>query len=152
MIWSSYYLFKGDKSKVKDEEISVYSCWDDMLEDADDQPEIKRLVNIVINHKTHTYSKALDMLIEDSKKPFIKYNVLLTTAHKSKGMEWKQVKIHSDFNCEVITLEKGMEKYNQQEVNLFYVACTRAINTLELPFEFLHAYDIDLNLKEVEET
>lgn len=151
MIWSSYYLFKGDKSKVKDEEISVYSCWDDMLEDADDQPEIKRLVNIVNNHKTHTYSKALDMLIEDSKKPFIKYDVLLTTAHKSKGMEWEQVKIHSDFNCEVITLEKGMEKYNQQEVNLFYVACTRAVNKLELPFEFLHTYDIDLNLKELEE-
>ena len=143
MINSSYALFKGDSTNVKDDEIAVYATWSEMLEDAKDNPEIKRLTDIVINNKTFMYTKALDSLIKDvkSNKP---YDVLLTTAHKSKGMEWENVIIDDDFNVETILKSVGDEGYNQQEVNLFYVACTRAIKNLQLPKDFLVEYDYAL--------
>ena len=143
MINSSYALFKGDNTNIKDDEIAVYATWSEMLDDAKDNPEIKRLTDIVINHKTFTYIKALDSLIKDikSNKP---YDVLLTTAHKSKGMEWSNVIIADDFNTETILKSVGDGGYNQQEVNLFYVACTRAINTLQLPKDFLEEYQYSL--------
>ena len=143
MINSSYALFKGDNTNIKDDEIAVYATWSEMLDDAKDNPEIKRLTDIVINHKTFTYTKALDSLIKDikSNKP---YDVLLTTAHKSKGMEWSNVIIADDFNTETILKSVGDSGYNQQEVNLFYVACTRAVNTLQLPKDFLEEYQYSL--------
>lgn len=101
MINSSYALFKEDNANIKDDEIAVYATWSEMLDDAKDNPEIKRLTDIVLNHKTFTYTKALDTLIKDSKsnKP---YDIILTTAHKSKGMEWSNVIIADDFNTETI--------------------------------------------------
>ena len=143
MINSSYALFKGDNANIKDDEIAVYATWSEMLDDAKDNPEIKRLTDIILNHKTFTYTKALDALIKDSKsnKP---YDVLLTTAHKSKGMEWSNVIIADDFNTDTILKSVGDSGYNQQEVNLFYVACTRAINTLQLPKDFLDEYQFSL--------
>lgn len=143
MINSSYALFKQDNANIKDDEIAVYATWSEMLDDAKDNPEIKRLTDIVINHNTFTYIKALDTLIKDikSNKP---YDVLLTTAHKSKGMEWSNVIIADDFNTETILKSVGDSGYNQQEVNLFYVACTRAINTIQLPKDFLEEYQYSL--------
>lgn len=143
MINSSYALFKQDNTNIKDDEIAVYASWSEMLEDAKDNPEIKRLTDIVLNHKTFSYTKALDALIKDikSKKP---YDVLLTTAHKSKGMEWSNVIIADDFNIETILKSVGDSGYNQQEVNLFYVGCTRAINTIQLPQSFLDEYQYSL--------
>ena len=67
MINSSYALFKGDNANIKDDEIAVYATWSEMLDDAKDNPEIKRLTDIVINHNTFTYIKALDTLIKDIK-------------------------------------------------------------------------------------
>lgn len=143
MINSSYALFKQDNTNIKDDEIAVYATWSEMLDDAKDNPEIKRLTDIIINHNTFTYVKALDTLIKDSKsnKP---YDIILTTAHKSKGMEWSNVIIADDFNTETILKSVGDSGYNQQEVNLFYVACTRAINTIQLPKDFLEEYQYSL--------
>jgi superfamily I DNA/RNA helicase len=150
MINSSYALFKEDNANIKDDEIAVYATWSEMLDDAKDNPEIKRLTDIVLNHKTFTYTKALDTLIKDSKsnKP---YDIILTTAHKSKGMEWSNVIIADDFNTETILKSVGDSGYNQQEVNLFYVACTRAINTIQLPKDFLEEYQYSLEELENEQ-
>ena len=51
-------------------------------------------------------------------------------------MEWLDVKIADDFKIDVIT-SNNSETFDQQEVNLFYVACTRAINNLQLPSEYV---------------
>ena len=139
LINSSQALFNKEGSNIKDDEIAVYATWTEMLEDTKDNPEIKRLVDIVLQRKVYTYIKALDSLIKNSKVNS-SYDVLLTTAHKSKGMEWSNVIIADDFNIETVLKKVGDDGYNQQEVNLFYVACTRAINTIELPTEFYQEY------------
>ena len=143
MINSSHALFKGDNANIKDDEIALYASWEEMLEDAKENPEIKRLTNIVLSNKVHMYIRALDSLIKT--KSSTTYDVLLTTAHKSKGMEWDNVIIHDDFNIETILKTVGEEGYSQQEVNLFYVACTRAVKHLQLPKEFMLEYNEALN-------
>lgn len=59
--------------------------------------------------------------------------------------------IADDFNTETILKSVGDSGYNQQEVNLFYVACTRAINTIQLPKDFLEEYQYSLEELENEQ-
>lgn len=62
----------------------------------------------------------------------VKPDILITTAHKAKGLEWDIVELGDDFNTSEIK-PKGTEvnmpnvpKYNKEELRLFYVAITRA--------------------------
>lgn len=48
-------------------------------------------------------------------------------------MEWDNVVIASDFDLDLIFSDERL----QQEVNLFYVACTRAVKELYLDFTAL---------------
>ena len=45
-------LFLGDSKNVKDEDISLYGTWNDLLESLDEHVEYKRIVNIVLGN-TH---------------------------------------------------------------------------------------------------
>lgn len=54
------------------------------------------------------------------------HGTLYTTAHKSKGCEWKNVKLASDFRS------KDSPKWNEEEARLLYVATTRAIENLDI--------------------
>ena len=129
-------LYKGDMKNVKDETVVLYSTWEDFIENIKEHQEFKRMVNIVQSNKVKMYLDAL-VKMRDNKS---KYDVLLITAHKSKGMEWDTVVIADDFPMQNILLPKGEKGYLQQEVNLFYVACTRAIKGIRLPEDFYQAY------------
>ena len=48
-------------------------------------------------------------------------DVIVTTAHKAKGRQWNQVCLNDDF-----------KQNNWEELNIFYVALTRAICVLDL--------------------
>lgn len=125
-------LFLGDSKNVKDEDISLYGTWNDLLESLDEHVEYKRIVNIVLGNQTQRYLSALNKM----KKQSSDYDILLITAHKSKGMEWDNVIIGDDFPVETILKLQHEKGYNQQEINLFYVACTRAKLNIQLPTEF----------------
>ena len=65
-----------------------------------------------------------------SEKPV---EVEIVTAHKSKGKQWKRVRIYSDFNGPEISEEDGELKLpSPEETRLSYVAVTRAEEALEL--------------------
>lgn len=129
-------LHDGDLKNVKDDDIAIYSSWAEFCEVLEEVPEYKRLAAIVEEGLTYVYLRAVKQikLNKDS------YDILLTTGHKSKGMEWDNVVIADDFNPKWILVDKHSENYNQQEVNLFYVACTRAIKNLMIPAEFMTAF------------
>jgi superfamily I DNA/RNA helicase len=75
--------------------------------------------------------------------------VILTTAHKSKGREWPGVSLANDFRAQP---EKDPESdkdnptftVNPAETRLFYVAATRAINALQLPDWAYKAYGMQV--------
>ncbi len=132
---SAENIYKQNKGLVSDN-LAMYDTWQELVEASEDDRELKRLVSIVESGKTVRYLKALENL--SVKKDY--YDILLTTAHKSKGMEWNSAVVADDFPINTILKEQGEEGYNQQEVNLFYVACTRAINKLQLPLDFYKEY------------
>ena len=63
-------------------------------------------------------------------------DVILTTAHKSKGLEWNNIKIMGDFPS---FIEKGniisASSLKADEFNLVYVAMTRTKNRLRFDSE-----------------
>lgn len=132
---SAENLYRQNNAVISDN-LAMYDTWEELVEAAEDDRELKRLVDIVESSKTARYLKALDKL--SVKKDY--YDILLTTAHKAKGMEWSSVVIADDFPVDKILKNTNEDGYNQQEVNLFYVACTRAINKLQLPLDFYKEY------------
>jgi superfamily I DNA/RNA helicase len=100
--------------------------------------ELEMAIKMAEKYKGHLFD-----LYELAKSIYLnsdeRANIFLTTAHSAKGLEWDQVVLASDF-CPLFTLkkdlkEKGLKKQEiefefTQELNLYYVAMTRAKNTL----------------------
>ncbi len=53
-------------------------------------------------------------------------DVVLSTAHKSKGRQWSKVRLHTDF-------QSDPDKLGPEEYRLLYVAVTRAQHALDAP-------------------
>lgn len=121
LLESSLALFQEDLKKVKHDTILPYNSWQELLEESKHSLELKRLVKIVHNNLVWTYINALKKLQKRDGA-----DIILTTAHKSKGREWDQVILADDFPV------KADDNYPQEEVNLLYVAATRAILKLNI--------------------
>ena len=136
MLSSCVALHRGNNKGVFHEDIKRYSSWSDFMTDAAEDPELLRIAKVVESGKSKVYMDALEKIATistEAKGHAPHYDVLLTTAHKSKGKEWDSVIIGDDFDLKTILKSETEEGYDQQEVNLFYVACTRAISVLQLP-------------------
>lgn len=141
---SAEALYKFDFKNVKHEDIAPYSTWNELGIAADDDPELHRVQKVIESGKARAFIKSLQEVSTRNKA-----DIILTTAHKSKGQEWDNVIIAGDFPIKLILDPKEETTFWEQERNLFYVACTRAINSLELPQAFLNEYN--LYLEELED-
>ncbi len=99
--------------------------------------EIPRLVRLITE-------KALPPVLPDTNQPQRDRRVILSSAHRSKGMEFDNVKLADDFK-DVFDEEGKLIDFSRadqstmEEINLQYVAATRARKTLE-PGEGLQFY------------
>jgi len=118
---SAEALFQDDLHKVKHDLIIPYKHWSELVEEAKISPELKRITKIVEQNQTYVYINALKQL-----KRRDNADIILTTAHKSKGREWDQVVLADDFP------EVGEDGLAQEETNLLYVAVTRAVEKLNI--------------------
>jgi len=74
-----------------------------------------------------------------------KAEMIFSTVHRCKGMEYDEVHLVNDFMNEVklekLTKEKPAEELNQtklnEEINLLYVAITRAKNSIHIPEQLM---------------
>lgn len=125
MVDSVNALRRGDLDKVKHETVLPYASWEEFVECAESDPDAKRLLNIVVSGKANNIAYTLRM---HRNSPTAK--VTLTTAHKSKGLEWDQVIVANDFpsNYDKKGEWVGLE---ESERNLLYVAHTRCIKCLQ---------------------
>lgn len=120
MLYSAEALNKGDMSKVKHDAIVSYSDWEEFVEAAKDDIEVRRILNI--QRKYGSFWHVINTL-KGYVKP-AKSNIILTTAHKSKGLEWPVVVLGEDYKPAQQIWD------SQEETNLLYVASTRAIEVL----------------------
>ncbi|EAI3274736.1 ATP-dependent helicase, partial [Campylobacter jejuni] len=94
-------------------------------------------------------------LIKDIEKSCVKKqeqaDLILSTGHKSKGLEWNNVEIIDDF----LNIKQELEEREQitiakEELNLLYVAVTRAKNSLNINKDYLLEKDfIEKNLERI---
>ncbi|MEG8237909.1 MULTISPECIES: UvrD-helicase domain-containing protein [Acinetobacter] len=86
--------------------------------------DLTPVVTLIENHGTAYLINVITQLNQTKD-----YDCVVSTAHKSKGLEFSKVKIGDDFFWNE---KKKGALMNDAEARLFYVACTRAINVLDI--------------------
>ncbi|GAB2750469.1 UvrD-helicase domain-containing protein [Melaminivora jejuensis] len=132
------YLAQDQNEKIRDQFLRSFPSFEDFVNYSKEAKDIeaKRQIEIIFN-----YGGSLERLIEDIYKStesnLSKAEVILGTAHKSKGLTLDHVVLADDFpeliDHEGIPLEP--EELDRQEINLLYVAVTRTKHSLELNYE-----------------
>ncbi len=113
--------------EVKHEDVVIHSSWEDLLEEAQAVGgELKLLSGLVEKGNVEEVLNTLQVHSNPRKA-----HVILTTAHKSKGMEYEQVILADDF-MDVYDEDKNYITPSDMERNLLYVAATRAVKCLQL--------------------
>jgi F-box protein 18 (helicase) len=129
-------LANGVLSEIKDPLFKTFNTvksLEDYAATAQDK-EIQMLLGIV-----REYGKKLPEIVRQIKESAVEReedaDVVLTTAHRSKGKEFKQVILLNDFADFVDTKSVPIAVNTQeleQELNLLYVAFTRTMHAIEL--------------------
>lgn len=142
LLQSAIALFRGDLKGVKHDKILPYKEWEELIAEVKSDPELNRISKIVSEGKADRWIDILSAHV-NSKKPMVTF----TTAHKSKGREWDQVRIESDFKS--CYGEEGWTGLMTEEQNLLYVAVTRAIKVLEYNHTAQEYIDREKGVKEL---
>ena len=113
-------LYDKDMKRVKHPEVIGYDNFYDFMESVEHDPELKRIGILCKEGK----AEHILTILNNRRNPS-KADITLSTAHKSKGLEWDNVVLAEDFKA-------GLEfPVNDAERNLLYVAATRGRYILE---------------------
>jgi hypothetical protein len=108
-------------------DLIAFKTWGDVQEYVEDDSgsDLKVFVKLIDEYGVETVMDVANKAVEE------KYaDVIVSTAHKSKGREWSSVKIANDFREPMD--EDGMPTEPvKSECNLAYVSVTRAMNQLD---------------------
>ncbi len=145
LVDTARWLQQGGRppSQVHDD-LAAFRTWDEVRKaaEAGDDPKIKMLYGIVEDNGIPALNDLVDRLIAsgdkgDNRTP----DIIVTTAHKAKGMEWDKVKIGADFRGPRIDKDTGeVIMPSPEEMRLAYVAVTRAQKELD-PGSLAWVYD-----------
>ncbi|QYY33652.1 AAA family ATPase (plasmid) [Cupriavidus pinatubonensis] len=127
-----------------------FSSWQEFEDYGDEakDPEVKIIVELVDQYRHEIPQLVAELRANEEK--FDKFaDLVVATGHKAKGLEWDQVKLADDFtvlekaeqsmadlgraDAQVAMREDGTD----QELNLLYVAVTRAMKSCQLNSETL---------------
>ncbi|ECF5164054.1 ATP-dependent helicase [Salmonella enterica] len=105
-----------------------YRDYDEYLQIAEDTDDVEMKQAIFILDQFFPLPDRLNTLREQRVTTESNADVTVCTAHRSKGLEWDRVKLHDDF-ADILDPEMPDSK-RHDEINLMYVAATRARNIL----------------------
>jgi len=134
MILDIWKIWHGDAKMVQDSFLKRFRHFSELNEYAKDTEDRELQSRISIVEK---YRYEIPMLVNKIRMRAIdipkEADVLFTTVHKAKGLEFNEVKLHSDFTeLTVDQTLKDPSKIEPEEINILYVAVTRAKKKLEL--------------------
>lgn len=132
----TYNLFSGQSERIKSPHLKAFSDFDtaEQFAEMSDDKELKSLINVVKRHTSRL--PGLISKLKQADTPEASHaDVSLTTAHKSKGLEWEQVRLTDDYMTLMDQYKKPrkIDFSEGEDVNILYVAVTRAQKTLQ-PF------------------
>ncbi|ASG86863.1 UvrD-helicase domain-containing protein [Salmonella enterica] len=105
-----------------------YRDYDEYLQIAEDTGDIEMKQAIFILEQFFPLPDRLNTLREQRVSMEAEADITVCTAHRSKGLEWDRVRLHDDF-ADILDPDMPESKRND-EINLLYVAATRARHTL----------------------
>jgi hypothetical protein len=107
-----------DGGECEHPQLGIYRTWEEVLEAVElgEATDIAPMVRLIDHYTT----EAIIGVCQYSTKPELA-DITISTAHKAKGLEWNNVRIHSDFQP-----PKEGHKISESEAMLVYVAITRA--------------------------
>lgn len=131
----AYYLYAGKREKIRSPYIQgfeSYKAMRDYANEVEDQEVISRCR--VVDRFKSSIPVFVHRIKEASKIKEKEADVLLTTCHKSKGLEFSLVRMANDY-APLAKKGRVLPSYEvkPEEINLIYVALTRAMVDLELP-------------------
>ncbi|MBF0102094.1 MAG: ATP-dependent helicase [Desulfobacterales bacterium] len=137
-IVDTYYLFSKKKSNIKNPYIKSFDSYKDMKDFAKAVEDMEILSRCSI---VDIYMDKIPGLVRDITNKTVapdEAEIILSTAHKSKGLEFDQVCLADDYQN---LLENdgslvNQTKINHEEINILYVAITRARQRLEITGDF----------------
>jgi len=123
-VYDFYYLLNGNKEKIKDPQLKKFD-WDQyskFMEEAGDSDNYK-YYKFVDQHRNQSLAKLNSIMAKSVE--LINADVIILTGHKSKGLEFDQVLVASDFKIDG-------ENLKDEDLMLLYVALTRARRSLKV--------------------
>lgn len=138
-VLDAYYLWHGEQHRIKNPNVSRFMTFRAFKEygiEAGDA-EISALVKTV-----EAFGDQIPRIYEAIKAAEVSEvsdaRVSYSTGHRAKGLEFDQVFVDDDF-IEV----PPKEDYDPEEINLLYVAITRAIRAVRLPVSVVEWLAVD---------
>lgn len=100
-----------------------FKNWQEVVEFSkeDEGAHLKTFVRLVTSHGDQQLKRALLNCVQSEDEA----DVIVSTAHKSKGREWDTVSLSGDFLNSVVDKDGNPKPPEDSEVRLFYVAVTR---------------------------
>lgn len=112
-------------------ELACFTTWGEVQEYVEQDPqgsELALLVKLVDEYGVDTIMRALKVMVPEEAA-----DVVVSTAHKSKGREWDTVQLADDFPDPRESFEAMMDpELSKPELRLIYVAATRAQSVLDV--------------------
>jgi len=132
-----YALFINNLSEIKDPLLRRFGSWQEMKDyaEATRDGQLRIMAELVDQYKGDT-----PHLVEDLERNEVRVqadaSLILATAHGVKGLDFDHVQIAPDFEylaeAEAELAQDPNAQIQEQEINLLYVAFTRARKTLTL--------------------
>jgi F-box protein 18 (helicase) len=139
-ILEAYNLFKGNRTEVRDPVMKLMQSWADFEDyvDSTGDGEAGPIVRLINAHQ-HETPNIIHELKTHQAKDEKEAQVVLSTLHTSKGLEWPVVQILDDIFS--FKDDKGVWKspkeIDEQEANLMYVGFTRGQKAVAPPKQFV---------------
>lgn len=153
-LWDLYFLYTKQHDKIRHDIVKEAGDWEGMVEYADSvmDKELGQMMSLIQMYRKDAPS-ILKSLKDRECSSRDKANVIFSTTHKAKGLEYDHVVVNSDYMDgkslgEYLTAIKETESRDLkltyknraiEEFNMIYVALTRAMHTVDAEsIEFLN--------------
>lgn len=136
MVESAWELRNGNVARVRNYYLKSLKTWDSAVEKAEEGGEGKEIHQAV--RIVQEFEQRVPEIIEILSANVSEQEALvtLTTAHRSKGREWDNCIIAADFDPILDNAMKVKSAWDA-EMNLAYVAGTRAMRRLEIQSQWM---------------
>ncbi|MGW0869903.1 UvrD-helicase domain-containing protein [Streptomyces sp. NPDC002740] len=125
LAWAAEALQNGQPTDHP--ELCGFASWDDVRQyAAEEDGSLEVLVKLIDEHGPGRIVAAADGLCSEQQAELV-----VSTAHRSKGREWPAVRIHADFRAPKPDPQTGLVILPREDARLAYVAVTRAREQLD---------------------